>query len=181
MDFLRIINHMNKMGICFTSGLTDNTIAEIEEVYEIRFPDSLKVFYKTMLPISTKCEEPPRFPRWNDLSPKNINFIRQLMDAPYQWLRRDIEKGFWLPIWEGKTIDELFENTPKLIPIFAHRYMPVVEGLDDLPIISTVGRDTVYYGHNLSEYLEVEFSGKRLNTNNFAYIPFWSEIIEKNR
>lgn len=59
--------------------------------------------------------------------------------------------------------------------------MPIIEGVDDPPIISTVGRDTVYYGHNLSEYLEVEFSDKRRNTNNFTHIPFWTEIIEENR
>lgn len=181
MDFSKIINHMKQIGVRFSSGLTNHTIKTIEEIYEIRFPNSLKKFYKTVLPISTDNEEYPLFPRWDNLSPKNIDFIRQLMNAPYQWLRKDIEKGFSLSIWEGKTIDKLFENAPKLIPIFSHRYMPIIEGVDDPPIISIVGRDTVYYGHNLSEYLEVEFSSKRRSTNNFTYIPFWTEIIEENR
>lgn len=180
MTFDIIINQMKKRGVRFSTGLTNDAVAEIEKNYEVRFPGSLKEFYKIALPISMDNIEFSIFPRWNNFSTDNINFIRQRMNIPYQWLRKDIEKGFSLSIWEEKTIDQLFENAPKLIPIFAHRYMPIIEGVDDPPIISTVGRDTIYYGHNLIEYLEIEFSGKTINTNKFSYIPFWSEIIEYN-
>ena len=99
MVFSKIINHMKQKGVRFSPGLTNHTIKITEEIYEIRFPNYLKVFYETVLPISIDNEEYPLFPRWDDLSPKNIDFIRQLMNAPYRWLRKDIEKGFSLQIW----------------------------------------------------------------------------------
>ena len=52
MDLLKIIKQMKEAGVCFSSGLTNDTISKIEEIYEIRFPDSLKAFYSTALPIS---------------------------------------------------------------------------------------------------------------------------------
>mgnify|MGYP003301520264 CR=1 FL=1 len=105
MDF-EIIEHMEKTGVKFCSGLTYDTMARIEEIYDIRFPDSLITFYSTAFPV---CVGNVDFPRWNDFSPENIAHIRQLMNAPYQWLRRDIEKGFWLPSWDGKTVEEFEE------------------------------------------------------------------------
>ena len=100
------------------------------------------------------------------------------MNAPYQWLRRDIEKGFWLPSWDGKTVEELFENAPKLIPIYSHRYVPVLDHADP-PVISTVGRDTVCYGVCLEDYLLREFCGGGIafEEMNVPYIPLWSDIL----
>ena len=174
MDF-EIIEHMEKTGVKFCSGLTYDTMARIEEIYDIRFPDSLITFYSTAFPV---CVGNVDFPRWNDFSPENIAHIRQLMNAPYQWLRRDIEKGFWLPSWDGKTVEELFENAPKLIPIYSHRYVPVLDHADP-PVISTVGRDTVCYGVCLEDYLLREFCGGGIafEEMNVPYIPLWSDIL----
>jgi hypothetical protein len=119
MDYVNIIQKMNAAGVCFSSGLTHDTIAKIEKLYEIRFPDSLRMFYQTALPIFAKDAE---FPRWDDFSPDNVAAIRRRMEAPYEWLKRDIERGFWLPAWDGKTVEELLETAPKLIPIYSHRY-----------------------------------------------------------
>lgn len=174
MDYSKIIKQMKEAGVCFSSGLTNDTIAKIEEIYEIRFPNSLKAFYSTSLPISVGNT---KFPVWDDFSPKNISFIRQLMSAPYQWLKRDIESGFWLSVWDGKTIDELFENASKLIPIYSHRYMPMLNHADP-PVISTVGRDSVCYGVSLEDYLLREFcgGGTAFEKTEVPYIPLWSDI-----
>jgi len=179
MDLLKIIKQMKEAGVCFSSGLTNDTISKIEEIYEIRFPDSLKAFYSTALPISVGNT---KFPEWNDFSPENILFIRQLIRAPYQWLKQDIERGFWLSIWDGKTADELFLNAPKLIPIYSHRYVPMLKHSDP-PVISTVGRDTVCYGASLEDYLLREFcnGGTSFEKTEVPYIPLWSDILECER
>ena len=176
MDFFKIINQMKEAGVSFSSGLTNDTVAKIEELYEIRFPDSLEAFYLTALPISAGNT---KFPVWNDFSPENIAFIRQLMSEPYQWLKRDIESGFWLSTWDGKTIDELFLNAPKLIPIYSHRYVPMMNHSAP-PVISTVGRDTVCYGVSLEDYLSREFcgGGTAFEKMRVPYIPLWSDILE---
>ena len=166
---------MKETGVYFSAGLTNNMLADVEEIYEIRFPASLKVFYSAALPISVGNME---FPRWDDFSPENIAFIRQLMRAPYEWLKRDIEKGFWLSAWDGKPADELFANAPKLIPIYSHRYLPVLNH-EDPPVISTVGRDTVCYGVSLEDYLLREFcnDGMAFEDIKVPYIPLWSDIL----
>ena len=176
MDCSKIINRMKEAGVYFSSGLTNDMLANVEKTYEICFPDSLKEFYLTALPISF---ENTNFPRWDDFSPKNIAVIRQRISAPYQWLKQDIENGFWLSAWNGKTIDELFENAPKLIPIYSHRYVPILN-YANLPVISTVGRDTVCYGVSLEDYLLREFcnGNTAFAETKVPYIPLWSDILD---
>ena len=179
MNFLKIINLMKETGVCFSSGLTNDTLAKVEKTYEICFPDSLKGFYLTALPISVENTE---FPRWDDFSPKNIAVIRQRISAPYQWLKQDIERGFWLSAWDGKTIDELLETAPKLIPIYSHRYVPMLNHPNP-PVISTVGRDTVCYGVSLEDYLLREFCDENTAFEGMKvpYIPLWSDILDCRR
>lgn len=174
MDYLSIIRQMEQAGVCFSSGLTHDTIAKIEKLYEIRFPDSLRMFYQTALPITAGDAE---FPRWDDFSPDNVAAIRRRMEAPYEWLKRDIERGFWLPAWDGKTVEELLKTAPKLIPIYSHRYMPMMNEVDP-PVISTVGRDTICYGVTLMDYLCREFcdGGTAFEEMKVPYIPLWSDI-----
>ena len=176
MDFFKIIDLMKEKGVCFSSGLTNDTLAKVEKTYGIIFPDSLKAFYVTALPISVGNAE---FPQWDDFSPENIAVIRQRMSAPYQWLKRDIEKGFWLSTWTGKTADELFETAPKLIPIYSHRYVPMLNHPNP-PVISTVGRDTVCYGVSLEDYLFREFCDENtfFYETKMPYIPLWSDILD---
>ena len=177
MDFSDIIHQMKEAGVCFSSGLTNDTMTKIEEIYEIRFPDSLRAFYQAAFPISVGGTV---FPRWNDFSSKNITLIRQQMRAPYQWLKRDIERGFWLSVWGGKTVEELLANVPKLIPIYSHRYMPMLDHVNP-PVISTVGRDTACYGVTLEDYLFREFcqGNDAFEKADVPYIPLWSDIIHQ--
>ena len=78
--------------------------------------------------------------------------------------------------------DELSSQAPKLIPIYSHRYLPIIDGEDDPPVISVVGSDIIYYGCNLSDYFNREFFGGKgaisIPMNN--RIPFWSDIIDYN-
>jgi hypothetical protein len=189
MDYVSIIQKMKAAGVCFSSGLTHDTIAKIEKLYEIRFPDSLRTFYQTALPISVGDTE---FPRWDDFSQENINLIRERIHAPYRWLMLAIiNHPYWLSSWGErpltfedieKRVGELFKNAPTLLPIYSHRYIPVMEGIEDPPIISSVGQDTVYYGHTLEEYLKIEFLNDHVQSFDCVQrIPFWSDIIEGNR
>lgn len=185
MDFLNIIDSMKQAGVRFSAGLTDDAITKIEEIYAIRFPDTLRAFYQTALPIfaddPTFPDDFSPFPRWDDFSPENVAAIRQRMRDPYEWLKRDIERGFWLPAWGEKTTEELFENAPVLIPIFLHRYMPVLRGAK-VPVISTVGRDTICYGLTLEDYLLREFchGGVAFEPMEIPYIPLWDDLLNQS-
>lgn len=166
MDFQILINKMKEKGVCFEKGLSNAEIERIENTYNIIFPSSLLSFYKYALPIGNS------FPKWNDFSDENINSVKERMHFPYKWISSDI---MWCKaLWETK-------EAPKLIPIYSHRYMPIIDHPDP-PVFSTVGRDTIWYGKNLKEYLYNEFIREYNNVNdNIPYIPLWSEIIKNNQ
>ena len=175
MDYKTIICYMRRAGVEFAPGLSEDEILQIETTYGVRFPASLREFYQTALPVFCAHNV---FPRWNDFSAKNIAAIRERMAAPYQWLRRDVERGFCPPAWEGKDIDRLFGEAPKLIPVYAHRYMPAIDHPDP-PVISTVGRDTIVYGRNLRDYLERDFTQNDpvADRKDIPFVPVWSDVI----
>lgn len=164
MEYRNIITLMKQQGISFDRGLTEQTIKDIEEIYDMTFPASLSAFYKEALPIGD------RFIKWNDLSEDNISCIKEKMYLPYKWLSHDI------------TFCEAFRNTmeaPKLIPIYSHRYMPCIDHPDP-PVFSTVGADTIWYGKSLGDYLYNEFIRKDPIISDIPHVPLWSDIISAN-
>ncbi len=160
-----MIKKLRDRGISFGPGLSDEEINKIEEIYDISFPASLLKFYCTVMPIGE------RFPNWRDFSEKNIRELKERMFLPYKWLSGDI--------LESKSFRNAKE-VPKLIPIYSHRYMPVIDHPDP-PVFSTVGIDTIWYGKDLREYLYNEFINEQVMVSDgIAYIPLWSEVIEQN-
>jgi len=181
-----MIPQLRAKGIQFAERLTESEFRKIEEIYDIKFPESLRKFYSLGVPFSD------RFPLWNDFSDANIEKIKERIVAPIKWLLIYVEKdGYWLTGWgkrpdsTDESIEQFWEialQAPKLIPIYSHRYMPQLDGVDDPPVISTVGQDTIYYGGNLEEYLQNEFlKEKPFSMSNCIYIPFWSDIIRRHQ
>ena len=69
------------------------------------------------------------------------------------------------------------KNAPKLVPIYAHRYMPVISS-ENPPVISIHGADIIYMGENLVEYFNIEFGDRRQDTiKSIIPIPFWTDIM----
>lgn len=169
MKLKDIIEQMKQKGIWFENGLAREELDRIEARYGIVFPPSLREFYGIALPISAG------FPRWSDESEANVADIRQRIAAPYQWLTCDIESGFRLPSWEGGAAD-ILRGAPTLIPVFGHRYMPAINSPDP-PVLSTVGRDTVWYGADLCDYLEIEFLEKTWHrVIPGQHVPLWNDL-----
>ena len=55
-----------------------------------------------------------------------------------------------------KSVMKSLENSPKLIPFYAHRCF--FDGMDNMPIISFwQAVDTIIYGYDFENYLEAEF------------------------
>ena len=173
-------------GVRFDGGLTEQEFTKIEQIYGVSFPKSLRDFYSEGVPTS---DDTNAFPRWRDFSDENIAAIKSRITEPYEWLRDDVVKnGFWLPIWGERSVtseaagllyDAVIKTAPVLIPVYSHRYIPATDGINDPPVISTVGCDTIYYGSGLENYLHREFmpEGYKLPLGDCATIPFWSDII----
>lgn len=186
-EYNSLLKELEKQGYEISPGLTDAEREELEGLYGIRFPRALSEFLSCGLPVGKE----PRadFPIWRDKSEENVAIIRKRLASPIEWLALDVKDGFWLDAW-GEWPEEddealakfsaIAAKAPKLIPIFAHRYVPVIEGVDDPPVISTWGSDIIYYGCNLSDYLKCEFLNMKgvIYDNMITRIPFWSEIID---
>ncbi|MBQ9691867.1 MAG: hypothetical protein IJV70_01765 [Clostridia bacterium] len=182
MNAQRLSKVLTSVGIVFEDKLSASETRRIEELYGFRFPNSLKGFYREGVP----CSEGEEFPRWHDFSKENVEKIKARMNAPLAWLKRDIENCFWIEKWGerpedtaelAERIKEILALSPMLIPIYSHRYMPAISEID-APIISTVGRDTIYYGNSLEDYLKHEFLGESSSAGEIE-IPLWSDIIEQ--
>ena len=177
--YRKILERLEQLGVKVACGLSDDEFTKIEGLYGFTFPSELRDFYSCGLPIG-EC-----FPIWNDFSEENVRAIKEKMAFPINALRGDVENWFWLDKWgddpdtkkEALAIfDEIAARSPKMIPIFGHRYMPAFDGA---PVISTVGRDTIYYGRDLTEYLQHEFLNIKLSPckKKIRRITLWSDVI----
>lgn len=69
----------------------------------------------------------------------------------------------------------------KLIPIYSHRYIPYLSNQQLAPILSVYQTDIIYYGTNLWNYFEHEFTYidyRDIDFTGVAHIPFWSVFLE---
>lgn len=78
---------------------------------------------------------------------------------------------------------EKMQRAPKLIPLYGHRYIPIVTGVDNPPIFSVYQTDVIYYGIDLENYFRNEFLimsrsvlDDARNNNEITIIPFWSQF-----
>ena len=176
------INMLKQHEIEIEVGLSSSELKLIEEVYSIRFPKSLREFLREALPVTNG------FYNWRDFSEENINTIKSAIAAPIEALIELAEEVEWCESW-GKEpesvaqrtveVKERLQKAPTLIPVYAHRYVPMVEA-ENPPVLSVHGTDVVYYGENLADYFDVEFGGKKQQDIAFECIlsvPFWSEIM----
>ncbi len=185
-NYRSILKHLEAKGYFVAAGMTEEERGKVEEIYGFKFPQALADFYSCGVPCLSSVIP---FPLWKDFNENNICAIKKMIEDPIDWLKEDVKGGFWLESWGKRPENEeealavfsrVVAKAPKLIPIYSHRYVPVIEGIDDPPVISTVGIDMIIYGGNLSEYLQKEFFGGKLSTVSAVSIPFWSEIIERS-
>lgn len=178
----KIISLLKACGVEFAPGLAPDEMEKIEKTYGIQFPKSLRIFLMEALPVSTG------FYNWRDFQPTNVRRIKQVMDLPVKQIRECAQEVEWNEEWgeepdsgadREQVVRKRLECAPRLLPVYAHRYIPVMES-DDPPIISVHDTDVIYYGKNLADYFEVEFGKKKhgeIKALRMEQIPFWSEIM----
>ena len=176
------INLLKQQDIEFEKGLTLDELTLIEEIYKIQFPKSLREFLMIALPISKG------FYNWRNIMQNNIDFIMQMIMRPIKDIDNMAEEVYWCDGWGDEPENELIiakevrkrlNKAPKILPIYAHRYMPMLLN-DNPPIVYIHGIDIIYYGESLEDYLKIEFDKKRqeeIDFKNIKYIPFWSDIM----
>jgi hypothetical protein len=66
--------------------------------------------------------------------------------------------------------------------LISHRYLPEQPHEQGSPVFSVCQSDVIYYGANLEDYFEREFTrhDSRPWPDKIKYIPFWSDLVERN-
>jgi len=186
----KIISKLEKKKVSFDNGLSEKEVSGIEEIFNISFPEDLKLFLKSKLPVSTG------FTHWRYglNSDKGRKEITERLNWPLEGLLHSIKGGyFWFDKWKTKPSDfqnqksivqQAFKSYPKLIPIYSHRYIPSIPKEVGNPVFSIHQADIIYYGNDLADYFSNEFRfevpekfGKVLSPKK---INFWSDMVEGN-
>ena len=174
----RIKTLLLENSIFLEPGLSDEEIQKVETIYGIEFPEQWLVVYQQLLPISEG------FYNWRDFSVENIAAIKERLASSYNGILESIDEIVWDISWgleparveeKNKKIRKMLESAPSLIPLYGHRFLPILEN-KEMPILSVVDLDIIYYGLDLYDYFEVEFGHKRLVSDSKKYkeVPFWT-------
>lgn len=183
-DFHTIIEALKEKGVSFEEGLTDEEIQIIQKRYGICFPKPLFRFLQAGVPVSD------RFYNWRDASEENVRKIRRKINFPIRSVLKDVEMDeVWSSSWgirpkedEAAVLlaEEQLKQAAILIPLYAHRFLPCLDGVENPPVLSVYGGDIIYYGENLHHWLEIEFLGKTrssIHREMIPAIPGWQELI----
>lgn len=182
-----LIDNMTAKGVEFESGLSIDEIMLVEQKFDFAFPPDLKSFLCTALPVS-KGSVNWRKGLTDEETAANIVWR---LAGPLDGILFDVENNdFWYEDWgkkpdiflESKAIVELeYQNYPKLIPVFYHRFISEEPHEVNNPIISVHQTDIIYYGYNLANYLMNEF---HFNLRDDFYVPdepktirFWNDMM----
>ncbi|QDT91758.1 SMI1/KNR4 family protein [Gimesia algae] len=191
---------LHKRGIQLDRGLSDSEFEVLETRFDFQFPPDLRSLLQSAVPVGV---DPNRqggtFPDWRSC---DFNTLLERLNWPFDGMAFDIENNvFWLDEWGAKPIDlaeaikiarDHVEAAPKLIPLYAHRYIPAEPNIAGNPVFSVHQTDIIYYGQDLWDYIEQEFGeheegwygGQRYADftpeqyhSVHRCIPFWSDLV----
>lgn len=114
--------------------------------------------------------------------------LREWIDEPVRGVLDGVERAeYWDAEWGDRPsqtraardrAEIAIEAYSKLIPVFAHRYIPETPAESGNPIFSIMGTDIIIYGANLENYFAHEFEVQAFAfPNPPKFIPGWSKFL----
>ena len=180
--FEKSFDLLSEKGVLFEKGLSYIELQFIENFYQIEFPQSLRNFLMEKVPVSNG------FYNWRNMNKDNVEYIKEIIRIPFDRIYNMADEVYWCNDWGYKpddeeiylyTVREKLKSAPKLVPIYSHRYIPMI--LDkNPPILSIYDVDIIYYGIDLEDYINIEFGNKKQVDIQFDIVPhidFWSDIM----
>lgn len=174
MNICSLIDRLKEAGLTFDAGLNDQELEKIEIFFGFRFPSEIRTFLACAYPTS------PGFFPWRDCTDENLARFYAFYEDMEDAFRFDFEEN-GLPFDSLADILQQLHDSPKLIPFYKHRCF--FSGMDGMPIVSFWQPiDSILYGRNFEDYLQVEFLGKEPD----AVLPndllhgtgIWEKIID---
>lgn len=173
---------LRSMVFDLARGLTESELRRAEEIHRFRFPPDLRALLSQALPVGAM---------WPDWRSPDSPALRQRFADPSEVIVTDVKNGFWWPGWGerpedvGDAIDlaqAALQSVPRLIPVYAHRYLPAEPTLAGNPVLSVLGTDIICYGRDLQHYLENEFKclpPGLATQGDRRRIRFWADFLEQ--
>ncbi|MEV5753380.1 hypothetical protein AB0L00_36640 [Actinoallomurus sp. NPDC052308] len=187
-------HRLARLGWCeIEPGLSDAEFARIEGEYGFEFADDHRAFLAAGLPVSHPPEEGQTWdkpwPEWRNGDPDRL---REHLDWPIDYLLSDVRRGHWRHDWGERpgVPEEAVESArrklaqvPRMVPVYAHRFLPAGRGSFGHPVLSMRGSDTIYYGADLVDYIGQEFEPETSHLDRMverqprATVPFWRDYL----
>lgn len=170
-------------------GLTEEEFSRIEAAYGFEFSVDHRAFLAAGLPIASPPEDGATWeqpwPDWRDADPEEL---RHQLDWPVREVLGDVERGSWHPALGPRPQDgedpadvarRVLVGAPRLVPLYAHRFLPAGRDAFGHPVLSLWGFDIVCYSHDLAEYIDHEFGERDEDApwNPQATVPFWKDFL----
>ncbi|XVS62907.1 hypothetical protein ACQPYE_32300 [Actinosynnema sp. CA-299493] len=128
------------------------------------------------------------WPEWRDGDPGEL---RERLDRPVEGVLWAVENnGHWYPGWGARPdaleaavamARRLLADVPRLVPVYAHRFLPAGRGTVGHPVLSMSGTDIICYGADLVDYVNQEFEEPRPeypdDWSPEATVPFWRDYL----
>ena len=165
-------------------GLTDAELSSVERRFGFEFADDHRAFLATGLPVWTAGldDHPDRaswgWPNWRQ---PDSTELHDQVDWPLAAALDAIQRGEWPHAWGTCPRDQdrriskarrLLATVPRVVPVYAHRYLPAGRGSFGQPVLS-IHRltDTIAYAHDLAHYIDQEFRQPKVT------VSFWRDYV----
>ncbi|MEV6976407.1 hypothetical protein [Kitasatospora sp. NPDC093806] len=172
-------------------GLTDDEFDRIEARYGIRFADDHRAFLAAGLPVAMPPQDGATWQQpWPDWRNGDPDDLRHRLAWPVDGVLSSVEHGYWHDSWGPRPTDpatahataaEHLAAVPRLLPLYAHRFLPEGPGTHGHPVLSIWGTDIIYYGENLPEYIRTEFEDDYQHPAGWdpvATVAYWRDFVE---
>jgi hypothetical protein len=168
------------------AGYQQSELDEIQRRWELRFPPDL---------VELMLRRRPLVPGGFDWLVATPTEIANKLEWPMEGFVFDIlENDLWWSEWGPKPhepseqverVRKVLAAAPKLIPLYAHRYLPEQPFERGNPVFSVMQSDVVYYGTSVDDWLVREEHGTRdmptIDPDTPPKeIPFWSQAVREN-
>ncbi|KJY25271.1 hypothetical protein VR46_41480 [Streptomyces sp. NRRL S-444] len=168
-------------------GLTEEEFSRIEGTYEFEFSPEHRAL--AGLPVASPPEEGATWKQpWPDWRHAGEDDLRHRLEWPVRGVLVGVAHGDWHPALGARptSSDEAVEvaravlaRAPRLVPVYAHRFLPAGRDTPGHPVLSAWGTDIICYGHDLADYIDREFSEVDENAPwaPQASVPFWKDFL----
>ncbi len=180
------------LGCCeIAEGLSDAEFDRIEREFGFEFADDHRGFLSVGLPVRQPYEEGQTWEQpWPDWRHGHPDALRRHLAWPVDYLLCDVGHGHWRDEWGNRpgtpqaaveAARQQLAAVPQMVPVYAHRFLPVGRGTYAHPVLSMRGRDIIYYGADLLDFIGHEFETPWPDFpddwNPQATVVFWRDYL----